>query len=246
MNISVSALLNSNVDSNYNDKIFWYASTVDIEQEHIKVYIQNDNLVTFDNIALNIKKISELRKIKQTGNKLFNVLVSSGSFLFINNKLAVTQRELTTQYDPGYWTTPAGRCDRTILTTGIKETIEEIEIKQNDKILYPDIAKPLIETESNNIVFYETSFESSIISIKTYKVLLFLDNKLIEECKSWVYYSKDVNTLEFRIPIFTKLNEEELTFTNPEFGTNTGLKSIDELKKLKCVPALKQLLEELK
>jgi len=241
VNFNVKELIKGEIDKKLDDKIFWYASKVTIRQGHIEVYIKNQNLVT--DMDLKIRKISELGKYRQTNNtNLLNVLVSSGSFLFINNKLAVTQRGLNTQYDPGYWTTPAGRCDRTILTTGIKETIEEIEIKQNDKILYPDIAKHL-ENIDKNVEFYKTSFSRTDIPIKTYKVLQFLDNKLIEECDSWVYYSKDVNTLEFRIPIFTEMNENELTFRG-EYETDTGLKTIQELRKLNCVPALKKLLEE--
>lgn len=243
-NITVKKLLDGQIDQKYDDKVFWYASEVVIKDNNIQIFIKNSNLVTFDDIDLNIKKISDFRKNTQdTTNKLKNVLVSSGSFLFINDKLAVTQRELTTKYDPGFWTTPAGRCDRTILITGLKETIEEIEIKQNGKLLYPDITKELVSNK--DVTFYKTSFEDKNLPLKTYNINLYLDNILIEQCKSWMMFSKKANTIEFRIPIFAELNEENLEFRNPEFNTATGLKTLKELKQLQCVPALKQLLKEI-
>ena len=245
MIFNVESLLKGNIPNKFNDKIFWYATKVEINKKEINIFIDNDKLFTFDNIDINIKKISELVNIKQDSNqKLNNVLISSGSFLFINEKLAVTQRELTTKFDPGFWTTPAGRCDRTILDTALKETIEEIEIIQNNKILYPKIAQNFVN-KTKDVIFYDASFSNSKIPINTTKVKLFLDNNLVQECYSWFYFSKEVNTIEFRIPIFTTLNEQSLQFRNPEFGTPTGLKTIEELKTLQCVPALKKLIEEI-
>jgi len=243
-NISVKALLSGEISSEYDDKIFWYASEVVINKNQIDIYVEDNNLFTFDNIDLNIKKISTLMSQKQSSNsRLKDVLVSSGSFLFINDKLAVTQRSFTTTYDPGFWTTPAGRCDRTIFETGIKETIEEIQIKQENKILYPDIARKYIPSKEN-IVFYNTSFVNDRIPIKRFDVKLFLDNTFIEASCLWMHYSQKVNTLEFRIPLFAKLNEEKLVLTNPEYGNATDLKTIKELQNLKTVPALKKLIEE--
>jgi len=191
------------------------------------------------------QKVSKLSQIKQSDeNNMNDVLVSSGSFLFINDKLVITQRTANTKYDPLHWTTPAGRCDRTILETGIKETIEEISITRDNKTLFPNIAKNFI-SDTKNIEFYKTSFENKQFPLKVYNINLYLDNILIEKFKSWMYYSKDVNTLEFRIPIFAKLDEKELKFSNPEFGTDTGLKSIEEVERLGLIPALQQLLKEI-
>ena len=244
-NLNVKKLLNGEIEETYNDKVFWYASKVTIENNQINIYIENDNLVTFDDIDLNIKKISEFKNKKQDNSSVLeDVLVSSGSFLFINDKLAVTQRELTTKFDPGFWTTPAGRCDRSILETGIKETIEEIKIEKNGKILYPAIAKKFLNVKENSEL-YETSFCNKRNSLKIFNVNLFLDNIKIEGCQSWMYYSTEVNTLEFRIPIFAQLDEEGLLFTNPEFGTDTGLKTIKELQNLDTVPALNKLIQEI-
>lgn len=61
----------------------------------------------------------------------------------------------------------------------------------------------------------------------------------------WFHYSKDVNTIEFRLPLFTNIDEENLIFSNPEFHTLTALLTIDELSKIETVPALKNLIEEL-
>jgi len=245
LDLTVKKLLNGDIDNKYDDKVFWYASKVTIVDKKVNVYVNNDNLVAFDRVNLDIKKISEFHKVKQKDvNDMRNVLVSSGSFLFINEKLAVTQRESDTTYDPSFWTTPAGRCDRTILETGIKETMEEIEIQRNGKILLPDISY-LFPHEIKNFEFYRTTPSNKNIPLKTYDVNLYLDNNLIQTCKSWMYYSKDVNTIEFRIPIFTQLNEDKLIFKG-EYETDTGLKTIDTLKKLDTVPALKKLIEEIK
>ena len=243
--MNVKKLLDGHITEQYNDKLFWYASKVIIKDKTVKVYIDNQNLVTFDDVNINVKKISEFTNNKQKNLEYMkSILISSGSFLFINDKLAVTQRELTTTFDPGFWTTPAGRCDRTILETGIKETLEEIEIKRDNTTLFPDIAKQFISNQYN-VEFYNTSFENPNLLLKTYDVALYLDNILIEECKSWMYVSEKVNTIEFRIPIFVELNEDDLTFKNPEFGTDAGLKSIEELQKLDLVPALKHLIKEI-
>jgi 8-oxo-dGTP pyrophosphatase MutT (NUDIX family) len=245
MNLNVEKLLNDEIDRKYDDRVFWYASKVIIEENEVNIYIDNENLVTFDDIDLDIKKISEFKNIKQKNNFILeNVLISSGSFLFINDKLVVTQRELDTSFDPGFWTTPAGRCDRTILETGIKETIEEIKIEKNRCVLYPDVSKEFLNVKEN-IKFYKTRFSNKKNLLKVFNIKLFLDNIKIESCKSWMYYSKEVNTIEFRLPIFAELEESELRLSNPEFGTDTDLKSIEELQKLDTVPALKKLLEEI-
>jgi len=243
--ITVKNLLDGRIEDRYSDKVFWYASKVNIIDNKVKVFIENNNLVTFDNVDLNMCKISELRDKKQKDiNDMENVLISSGSFLFINKKLLVTQRQETTEFDPGFWTAPAGRCDRIIFDTGIKETIEEIEIKRNGQILYPLVSKPFLGGKKN-ILFYDTSYYHKFIKLKTYEICLYLDNVLIEECKAWMYFSEEVNTIEFRIPLFTTLNEKELTFSNPEFDTDTELKNLDDLQKLDLVPALEQLIKEI-
>ncbi len=234
---NVQDLLSGNIDEKYNDQVFWYASEVVVKNNQVNIYVKNENLVTFDEIDLDMKKISELKdKIQNDLNHMKDVLVSSGSFLFINEKLAVMQRDLNTKFDPGFWTTPAGRCDRTIVETGIKETIEEIEIRRENKILFPDIAKKFNITKKN-IEFYATSFKNIKFPLKTYHISLYLDNMLIEECKVWMYFSKSVNTIELRIPIFAELSENDIILKG-EYKTATGLKSIEELRHIKCVPAL--------
>lgn len=78
-----------------------------------------------------------------------------------------------------------------------------------------------------------------------YDITVYLDDEIIEKTKMWFYYSKEVNTIEFRLPIFANIDEENLIFSNPEFHTPTALFTIDELSKLETVPALKNLIEEL-
>lgn len=229
MSIKVKDLLNEKIAVKYNDRLFWYAKNVQIINDSVNIYIQDDCLVTFDDINIEgvHQKVSKLSQIKQSNqNNMNDVLVSSGSFLFINDKLVITQRTANTKYDPLHWTTPAGRCDRTILETGIKETIEEISITRDNKTFFPNIAKNFI-SDKENVEFYETFFENKQFPLKVYNINLYLDNILIEQSKSWMYYSKEVNTLEFRIPLFAKLDEKELKFSNPEFGTDIKLISLN-------------------
>ncbi len=220
MNLSVKSLLNNSYPF-YSDKLFWYASKVTIQNNTISVFINNENLVTFDNIDIDVKKISQLTSIKRNNmTTLENVLISSGSFLFINDKLAVTQRQLTTKYDPGFWTTPAGRCDRNLYTTAIKETIEEIEISHNQTKLFPNIAKNLLTT-NENIKYYDVFFENKKFPINLYDVTVYLDDEIIEETKMWFYYSKDVNTIEFRLPIFANIDEKSYILKSRISHTNS-------------------------
>lgn len=244
-NLSVTRLLRGEINDSLDDNLFWYASRVLINHDSVDVYVDDNNLTVSDEVPLELNKISYLATLKQDNLlNMKNVLISSGSFLFINEKLAITQRQLTTRFDPGFWTTPAGRCDRTIFQTAIKETIEEIAITQHNHKLFPDIAKTFIE-DSENEQFYEVSFEDSQFPLKTYKVTLYLDNNPIEQCTAWMHYAEHVNTIEFRIPLFAKLDETNLQFSNPEFWTPTDLKTIEQLSHLQTVPALNQLLKEI-
>jgi len=247
----VDNLLDGSLDSKYSDKVFWFAERVLIDEINkiIEVYTYSDNLIKFDDVDLDFidNNISEFVKIRQESSKeLKNVLIASGSFLFINDKLLVTQRTADTKYDPLHWTTPAGRSDRSIYITALKETIEEIEIRDGDKLLYPDITKELVK-DRENIEFYKTDSKNKKFNLKIYKTKLFLNNNLIEKKQFWALYSKNFNTLEFRLPIFAYINSiKSLEIKNPEYGTDSNLFSIEKLSKKENVPALKELLLELK
>ncbi len=245
--LCVEELLANQLDAKYDDKLFWYASKVSIRQDRIDLFVRNESLVGFDDVGYDgIKKVSQMQNNVQSDKTLMHdVLVSSGSFLFINDGLVVTRRNTLTRYDPECWTTPAGRCDRTILQTAVKETVEEIRIHQGEKILYPDIAADIV-TDRQNVRFYPTTPRNINFPLKLYDVRLYLDSRLIEETTAWVYYSEAVNTLEFRIPIFSCINPCGLHFSNPEFGTETGLKTVEELSRIETVPALTRLLHEIR
>lgn len=246
MNLDVKALIDGKIDKNYDDKVFWYASKVLFENEIISIYLENKNIVSLDNCDFESIKVSQIAKIKQEDEKEMNdVLISTGSFIFINDKLLVTKRQLDTQFDAGFWTTPAGRCDRTIYECTIKETIEEIDIYKDENKIVPDISKGFIK-DTKNIDFYKTSNFNKDINIKMNKIRFYFENEFVEEFDSWSYYVKKVNTLELRLPIFTILDEEKLTFKNNEFNMPVDLKTIEDLSKMEIVPALEKLLSEIK
>ena len=249
---NVEMLINGKFDIKYDDKVFWFAKYVEQREDNIDIFIDNrQGLTAFDDIAteLNIPTVNDLAqcskiKIKSSMTIYESVLISSGSFLWINNKLLLLQRTENTKYDPLAWTTPAGRCDRTPFVTGIKETIEEIKIQNinNQTLWYPQQAK---EYNSDKTIRY---FDSEIIfknkSIKLTNVRTWLDNTLIEECQLWYMYNQIVNTFEFRIPLYGIINEK-VSFSNPEY--NMDVKAVDkkELFTLKVVPAVEKLRQQM-
>jgi len=241
--LCVDKLLNGEIDKKLDDQIFWYAQKVKIKNNTIQLYTQNDCLIRFDDVDAQeiIQTISSLSKIEHTNPSEFGpVLISSGSFLFINNKLLVTQRTANTKYDPLHWTAPAGRCDRLIEETALKETIEEINIIKDGEVIYPDITQKLFQNKK--VTFYPT-LKKFPIDIKMNNVELYLDDILIEETQLWCYYSQKVNTLEFRLPIFANLDEKELEYSNPEYNMESKLLTINQLKEYQCVPSVQKLLE---
>lgn len=245
MKIDVKTLFEDRLDKQYDDKVFWYASKVIIEGDTISVYTKNENIVSFDTCDYDSLKVSQINSIKQESKTHMNdVLISGGSFLFINEKLLVTQRQLTTEFDAGFWTNPTGRCDKSIYETAIKETVEEIDIYRDEKRYLPDISKKFVK-DFDDIVFYKTQNSNEEFNLKTSLVKFYFEDELIEEFYAWYCYVDKVNTIEFRLPIFTILDEQNLTFVNNEFDMPTALKSIEELKSFDLVPSLKRLVEEL-
>lgn len=250
-NFSVQSLLNGDLPSDYRDKVFWYAEKVTQIDSVINIYIYNDNLVTFDSYAkeLNIRPISQFTSASQEilwnlGEK--QILVSSGTFLWVNNKLLLTQRTANTKYAPLAWTTPAGRCDDTPLRTGLKETIEEIHIRSmhTDKLWMPEIAKELI-SNVDEVLLYDATIDFPVIANnKLTKVKTWLENELIEEAMLWYFYDKKANTLEFRLPLQTFI-DDKLVYSNPEFHTDVQALELNDLKKMKVVPAVAKLIDSI-
>lgn len=251
--ITVRTILKNKLPKQLQDKVFWYGEKVTMKNGVIDIYINNTtSITTFDSYSdkLGLTPISDLSLKSSNGcwsKGEIPVLVSSGSFLWVKNKLAVTQRTADTKYDPLSWTTPAGRCDNTPLNTGLKETIEEIHFisKQTGRLLMPNISKHLV-TDKTNVDFYhvDIKFPPELNSQLT-RVRTWLNNELLEETKLWFMYSKKSNTLEFRIPLISAINDN-ITYTNPEFHTDVQLLDFTQLKHIKLVPAVKQLLKELK
>ncbi len=109
MSITLQDLFADTIAQKFRDKVFWFASHIKIDEvnNQVDIYIDSsDCLVAFDDIAdeLKIKAISQIANIDTTKGMADNpVLVSSGSFLWINDKLVVTQRTADTKYDPLHW-----------------------------------------------------------------------------------------------------------------------------------------------
>ena len=243
---TIHDLLAGNAPSWADDKFFWYAQTISLEHNRICITASRKNSITaFAEYAeeYNIPSISELSKIRHgqySTNTLGPALVSSGSLLIINDMLAITKRTPDAKVDPDKWTTPAGRCDRTPLVTGIKETIEEIEISAKDgTILLPDMARDLIHSRPNTD-FYTTS----TCGIETTNIEFYVGPQLIETAHMWSYFSQASNTLELRLPIIARL-DEPISLSNPEFNTPAKLVDPHTLNPEEVVPALRHFLHNL-
>ena len=245
---TVEHLLNKMLPKQFNDKIFWFANKAVQDFDCINLYVNNENLVAFDKIAteLGITPISQLSNTLVSapwneGKK--QVLVSSGTFLWINNEIIVTQRDINTKYDPLAWTTPAGRCDDTPFRTALKETVEEIKVVSlsSGECFIPSIASEF-NHDDDDVIYYpvKTAFPEEI-NQPLYTVKMWFENELIEEEKLWLFYDEKVNTIEFRLPLLAIINSA-LSFSNPEFDTQAKSIECHKLKTHKLVPALRNLL----
>lgn len=244
--LTVNDLLSGKVPPEFNDKVFWFASRVQMSENILRIEIQNESgLTAFRPLCEQlditcIDTLAELRPKVDWNNGFGPVLVSSGSFLFINNKLAVTRRDAKAKFDPNLWTTPAGRCDRTPLETALKETIEEIHIyDESGNWMIPESATYLI-TKGQKYKTYPARETDKNHSIKTVEVQCILDGKLIESSRMWSYYNLDVNTLELRLLLYAEL-QEPLVLGNEEFIAETRLVSLGGLNCNEAVCAIMQL-----
>jgi len=244
--LTVNDLLSGKVPPEFNDKVFWIASHVQMSENILRIEIQNESGLTAflplcEQLDITcIDTLAELRPKVDWNNGFGPVLVSSGSFLFINNKLAVTRRDAKAKFDPNLWTTPAGRCDRTPLETALKETIEEIRIyDESGNWMIPESATYLI-TKGQKYKTYPAKERDENHSIKTVEVQCILDGQLIESSHMWAYYSPDVNTLELRLPLYADM-QEPLVLRNEEYKTETMLSLTSDLNENEVVPALKKL-----
>ncbi|MBU0656045.1 MAG: NUDIX domain-containing protein [Gammaproteobacteria bacterium] len=248
---TVKDLLEGKLPAVYRDKVFWFAERVIQTDEYINLYINNKTgLTAFEPFAqeLGVIPVSQLASLSattswNTGEK--PVLVSSGSFLWINGKLLVTQRTADTKYDPLAWTAPAGRCDDTPLRTALKETIEEIHVQsvESGRLWMPDLARGVLP-EGTDVNFYPTTVAFPYgLDGKLVKSRTWIDNKLIEESMLWMMFSEKSNTIEFRVPLVAAI-DENLLYTNPEYHTDVQAVMLEELKEMQLVPAVRQLLSE--
>ncbi|MEW7990477.1 MAG: NUDIX domain-containing protein [Candidatus Thiodiazotropha sp.] len=171
------------------------------------------------------------------------MLVSSGVLLWLNGRLAVTRRSHDARYDPGHWTTPAGRCDSTPRITAFKEAAEEIQVRQPDtgQIWIPREAHKSLQDKAKEYptkLGFPPPITAPLVTVQT-----FLDDTQIEECQMWACFVAHCNTLELRLPLVAQLPfEPELS--NPEYGTPALILSHTELRRRDLVPALAFFLEE--
>lgn len=253
--ITLQNLLDNTLPTQYRDKIFWYASHIKIDDinNQVDIHIDSTNcLVAFDDVVdgllamgLNVKTISNLAKLGTQDINNRPMLVSSGTFLWINDKLLVTQRTAAAKFDPSFWTTPAGRCDTTPLKTAYKETAEEIHgfDKVTDELWMPQPTLIYFSDIKANGYEVVNDFPKHI-QLQTSTVNTWVDDEQIETAKMWYYYSESVNTLELRVPMYAQV-DKELYFKNAEFDTNAGLMSIEELQERDVVPAVDKLIKEI-
>lgn len=246
---TVKDLLNGRLPTIYRDKVFWFAERVVQADNCINLYINNNTgLTAFEPFAqeLEVIPVSQLSSLPDTipwntGEK--PVLVSSGSFLWINGKLLITQRTADTKYDPLAWTAPAGRCDDTPLRTALKETIEEIHVQsvESGRLWMPDLSREVVP-EGTDVNFYSTmiAFPKNLRA-RLIKSRTWVDDELIEESMLWMMFSEKSNTIEFRLPLIATI-DEDLFYTNPEYHTDVQAVMLKELEGMQLVPAVHHLL----
>ncbi len=235
--ITVTDLLNKTHPIDLWDKVFWYADKLNINDKRLDIYVSSKNITGFnERYNPDIKKLSNAKTSKAKG-----VLVSSGSFLFINNLLVLTQRTKDTLYDPEKWTSPAGRCDLSPLHTAYAETVEEIAIyDEKNRLHILSECKPFLPLWARNkeiVLHNQIPFNKSLVLSNLLEVNFILDNNLIENGVFWYMYNENCNTLELRKIINIKISEK-ISLINPEFNTKTILVSIDKARELNTVPAL--------
>lgn len=253
--INLFSLLKGQLDDSLSDSIFWFGK-ITKNQNHCKdleIHIDSsDCLVSFKEHAkqFNCKSISDIVNLNYTKNPEYAffaqipVLISSGCFLWINNKLLLTRRDDKTKFDPLHWTTPAGRCDRLPLQTALKELSEEIMIYDDEKIYMAEQTKPFVSQKSNVQFYHATEkFPRDFSDIQLHTINTYIDGNLVESAKLWYFYNPHVNTLELRLPLVAEL-PHNIQIKNAEFDQPTHLMTSQELYGLKLVPAVHQLIKE--
>lgn len=243
MNITVTDLLNSTYPDQYNDKVFWYASSVSYEKECIIISIDSENIVSNSSVCkeLNCLTISDLMGGDATKS---GYLVSSGVFLWINKKFIITQRTLDAVFDPGKWTSPAGRCDRTPYETAFKELVEEVSIFSNrdNKPYIPN--KKFINYDKYQCHRYDVDENThEIINLPFVVVKTFLNGALIEKKSMYFFMNKSNNTVELRLPVSITI-DEDYDLINQEFNTEVKQINFKDLQKYDCVDTLKVIIHD--
>lgn len=255
MNITIESVLKDQLPDPYRDRVFWYAHHIDIKTDQINIYIDSKQcLVAFADLAKQLQ-LPSVEQLSHQGDALTHilsehkpVLVSSGSFLWINDSLVVTRRNADTSFDPLHWTTPAGRCDVLPVQTAYKETAEEIHgfTTQNDHLWMPEPTLAYLNCDTAQSYPVRHCFpEPFTAKISMATVRTWLDDTCLEQGEMWYYYSRAVNTLELRLPMLASLDAQSIHFQNAEFDSPAKLMTISELKGSKLVPALAQLIKQI-
>ena len=247
---TVRQLLAGNADEELDDRVFWYADTVRVAGDGLELRVDNvDGIVASPPLdrTLGVKSLRDLARRSHAPDwdaGFGPVLVSSGTFLFIDGRLAVTRRTDDAEVDPGLWTGPAGRCDRTPYVTALKETAEEIEIRDAEgRRWVPTPAMPFV-SDTAGVVAFPVAERSATIPLRTTAVRLFVNGEAVAEHALWYFFDDVCNTLELRLPLFAQ-SDGHLSLSNPEYDTPARLCTLAELRGLPAVAAVRQLIKEI-
>lgn len=240
--LTVNSLIEGYAPQELDDKVFWYAEKIILEDGALKILINDQSIAYSGELSEHAviknnpcaKSISSLRAINfgdTLDEGLGPCLVSAGSILVINDYLVLRQRTNDSLHDPGLWTSPAGRCDRTTFVTAMKETVEEFEILGVDSKEYVPEGAAIYMRDASGAVEYSYHSELSILPSRM-NILLYLgssfeDSTLLESSSMCVYYDRNSNTLECRVPIIARI-PHKLVIRSKEFHTPTTLLTIKE------------------
>lgn len=248
--------LNNLIGIERDDIAFLYASRVVIDylKNRIDVEIDKDKcIVNMYKNELDLPSIDEIRHenplIVKTPYKVEiegRILLSSGVITIINNKLLLLQRDAQAKYDPLKWTMPAGRCDRDIEFTAIKEYFEEVFFTDKKGKAVALVPKCKNKIRSTTLNIYKNTLAKNGVDKKNFKkyravsrsskfidemvlVLTARSNDRYEKIeifrsKMFVMLDEKYNTLEFRkVIIFRNRKLENIRCWDGEYNRKVAL-----------------------
>ncbi len=162
-------------------------------------------------------------------------LLSSGVFLWIDNKMVLLRRDAKAQSLAGYWTEPAGRCDALPLKTGLRELNEELLVLSGGAKLafvYDEALADEAVAIKKSQGGLGTPIELAQLEVPDHGdspyliriAFVYLDGRLAETILGPHFFNRRHNTLEVRMPLSLSPQCEDVALADGEpYGRDVGL-----------------------